>query len=268
MIIIYGESNYGKVSHVPGLFYVKTRFAHLYGMPLIPTSSYLVVDGSEKDNGFRGVPIPMDWRSVLAGYIRTLLGGATLAPAFIVGLFGGILVGQVVGVEPEGTVGLIAAFILMFGGPVAAILTLVYILSTPSRRYLPAQLGFLALSGILYFLSYQPTKLNAPQNAVVMEFFRNCLLTVNIAAGLFSLTRLWNRCPVQRALTLGRRLGLTPQEVARHMLAQTEEAETTNEPPPKIPEGFDASNHFAPSQPAAAVENGPADPHEDRIHAG
>ena len=42
--LIYGDDYFGKVDHVPGLFFVKTRFLHCMWVPLVPRESYLMVD--------------------------------------------------------------------------------------------------------------------------------------------------------------------------------------------------------------------------------
>jgi len=71
MIIVYGQSTCGKVDKVPNLFYVCTRFFHVYYVPLIPVQSYLVLAGSESgDGGFQGIPISMSFKSVLVGWMR------------------------------------------------------------------------------------------------------------------------------------------------------------------------------------------------------
>ena len=79
MILIWGQSNYGKVDVVPRLCYVTTRFFHLYYVPLIPLGSYVVLEGTENGNGFRGVPTSLSWRSVLAGWVRAVMLGNPLA---------------------------------------------------------------------------------------------------------------------------------------------------------------------------------------------
>ncbi len=73
MVIFWGTRLYGKVDHVPGLFYVSTHFAYLQFIPLFPTASYLILDGTEGSQGFRGVKIPMNGKSVLVGYLRASL---------------------------------------------------------------------------------------------------------------------------------------------------------------------------------------------------
>jgi hypothetical protein len=68
--IIWGTRFYGAVDRVQGVFYVATKFGHLWFIPLIPMESWLVFAGSETGNGFRGVPIPMSAKSVLCGWLR------------------------------------------------------------------------------------------------------------------------------------------------------------------------------------------------------
>lgn len=69
MVIIWGSKLYGKTDVVPGLFHVATKFGHLWYIPLIPTSSFLVL--SEDGDGWRGLDIPMSGKSVLLAWLRT-----------------------------------------------------------------------------------------------------------------------------------------------------------------------------------------------------
>src|SRR5687767_14985222 len=73
MIIIWGQTLAGKVDRVPGLFYVTTQFFHLYYVPLIPLQSYLVIEGTENGDDFKGVGVPMSFKSVLFGWLRGAL---------------------------------------------------------------------------------------------------------------------------------------------------------------------------------------------------
>jgi hypothetical protein len=73
MIVFYGTRLYGKVDRVPGLFYVATHFAYVNFVPLFPTASYVIIDGTEGSRGFKGVKIPMNGKSVLIGYLRAAL---------------------------------------------------------------------------------------------------------------------------------------------------------------------------------------------------
>jgi hypothetical protein len=61
--IRYGTRLSGKVDSFAGS-YVATKFFHIWYVPLIPLSSWLVLGNDS------GIAIPMDWRSVLAGYAR------------------------------------------------------------------------------------------------------------------------------------------------------------------------------------------------------
>jgi hypothetical protein len=74
MVIIWGSQLYGKVDHVPGLFYVATSFGHVWYFPFIPTGSYLIIDDGTDENG---VQITMSVKSVLMGWMRAL--------AFVIG---------------------------------------------------------------------------------------------------------------------------------------------------------------------------------------
>ncbi len=86
MIIMFGTRLYGKVDRVPGLFYVASHFAYLNYVPLFPTGSYLVFEGSESGEQFRGVPLGINGKSVMFGYLRAvslLVGVALIALGFV-----------------------------------------------------------------------------------------------------------------------------------------------------------------------------------------
>ena len=76
--IVFGTRLYGRVDMVPGLFYVATRFFHICWIPIIPLGTQIVV--GEDDKGWEGVPFGLSGRSLLVGYLRSLLIG--------VGVFG------------------------------------------------------------------------------------------------------------------------------------------------------------------------------------
>ncbi len=69
MVLIWGSKLYGKTDAVPGLFHVATKFGHLWYIPLIPTSTFLVL--SEDGDGWRGLDLPMSGKSILLAWIRT-----------------------------------------------------------------------------------------------------------------------------------------------------------------------------------------------------
>jgi hypothetical protein len=120
MIVMFGTRLYGKVDHVPGLFYVASHFAYLNFVPLFPTASYLIFEGSEGEQGFRGVPLKMNGKSVFFGYLRALalLGGVAT-----------IVLGGIAFAENDSTAGIVLASI----GLVALLVFWVsYRLSRPS----------------------------------------------------------------------------------------------------------------------------------------
>jgi hypothetical protein len=79
-----GVDLFGHVDSVPGMFYVATRCHHVWFLPLVPTGSWLVIDGSEttfeKENwwdrtergSFRGIPIPFSAKSYATAWLRVL----------------------------------------------------------------------------------------------------------------------------------------------------------------------------------------------------
>lgn len=111
-MLIYGMRHYGKVDEIPGLGYVKTRFAHIWFLPLIPLGSMFIT--AEEGDGVRGLNLPLSGRSVMAAYGRTFavvssfafLGGMFLGG---VGLIDTILNGNGINEETltEGAIGLV-----------------------------------------------------------------------------------------------------------------------------------------------------------------
>src|SRR5687768_15557047 len=82
MVIVWGTTNAGKVDEVPGLFHVVTRFGHLYYVPLFPTGSYVVLEESS-DGGFRGVSIPISFKSWMVAWLRAGCVVSLIAAAII-----------------------------------------------------------------------------------------------------------------------------------------------------------------------------------------
>jgi hypothetical protein len=70
MIIIMGVRMAGKVDAVPRVGHVATKFIHLYYVPLIPLGTFLVktdAAGAESEQ-----PLPMNGKSILVGWLRTV----------------------------------------------------------------------------------------------------------------------------------------------------------------------------------------------------
>lgn len=108
MIIVWGERLCGRVNQVDNQVHVATRFFHVQYIPLLPLNSYIIINHTEADGQFEGVPIPLSWKSVLATYLRTILligSGAFLIRAFL--MFNG---------EEQNATQLLALFNLMIGG--------------------------------------------------------------------------------------------------------------------------------------------------------
>ncbi len=88
MVIIWGQRMYGRVDRYAGA-HVSTRFFHLYYVPLIPLSSWLVL-GANDDDSFQGIQVPLQLRSVALAWTRVasvVAGVGAIAAA--VSAFGG-----------------------------------------------------------------------------------------------------------------------------------------------------------------------------------
>ncbi len=68
MIIFYGIRPYGK-TRACGASYVVTRFFHIWFLPLVPVGTQLVLEETG-GNSYRGIDTSLDFRSVVAGYLR------------------------------------------------------------------------------------------------------------------------------------------------------------------------------------------------------
>jgi len=74
MLIIWGKQLYGAVDQVPGAFGIRTKFAHVYYLPLVPLESWVVLHGGTSKE-WRGYALPgIHWRSVLMTWARLGLG--------------------------------------------------------------------------------------------------------------------------------------------------------------------------------------------------
>ena len=76
-MIVWGSRFYGKVDAVPGLFYIVTRFGHLWFIPLIPMGTYLILDEEGEE---RGLEISFSFKSMLLGWLR---GACVMATLFL-----------------------------------------------------------------------------------------------------------------------------------------------------------------------------------------
>jgi len=81
-VLIWGKKLFGRLDRLPGAFYIATLFHHFWFMPLLPIESFVVFEGTEYRGQFQGVPIPLDWRSVLMAYGRGVLVVSGVVVAF------------------------------------------------------------------------------------------------------------------------------------------------------------------------------------------
>ncbi len=215
MSIVYlGERRYGRVDHVPGLFYTSTTFWHINYIPVFPLRSYVVLEGSEDGREFRGTQIPLRFKSVAAGYLRAWLG---LVACFAAGVAGLAMTGFYLG-EPN--------VVVAFGTAGALVGILWFMFNTRSRWFLLVQLLFLLISAFVYYdvCTKEPNaapvpgaRPGSPERRRHDASYVNTILIANGAAFLYSLTRLLTPASYQRALESGEQVGLTREDIDAHL---------------------------------------------------
>jgi hypothetical protein len=194
MVVIYGTNLYGRVDHVGDTYHVATRFAHLYYLPLIPLSSWLVVNDTESDNTFSGWPVGLRLRSVVSGYLRAWGGGAALVGALAAGYHG---FRTVLGNDS------LAFALSVVLAALVGFLVVAALVARP-RRALLAGSAWVVLTLVL--MAY--TGLVFPQ----------CWTAVLGGVGLTWLTRLrWDRADHTRALKLAAAAGLPAELLLVHL---------------------------------------------------
>lgn len=72
-MVHFGQMRCGKVDHWGGLFHVVTEFFHANFIPLLPLRSFLVLRSASGKRPDAEVPVPLSWKSVWAGWLRTVL---------------------------------------------------------------------------------------------------------------------------------------------------------------------------------------------------
>src|SRR5262245_60321164 len=88
MIFIFGTRLFGKVDEVPGMFHVATRFFHIDYVPLFPVQSVVVLEHKSGIIGgeFRGVPIPMNFKSIAVAWGRAAAIVAIVISVIVAGM--------------------------------------------------------------------------------------------------------------------------------------------------------------------------------------
>jgi hypothetical protein len=93
MFVIYGTGFYGQVDSRGGQHQL-TRFFHVYYVPLIPVGTLWTTQ--YVDGGYRGHPVRMSGRSVLAGYAR-VWGPLAAVGALVTASVGGLVAAAALG---------------------------------------------------------------------------------------------------------------------------------------------------------------------------
>lgn len=211
--VVYGTRLFGQVERAPGLFYISTLFFHVDYLPLFPQRSYLVWEGSESGEQFRGIRLPLNLKSVLAGYLR----GWLAAIAIFTGCVGAAATtGFYVGVQNGGIIIILAVIAALVG-------IFWFIFRTSTRWYVPVQLALLLASAAVY----HNVKVTVPDAVRIPgakpgtserrrhdASYIDALLYANVAALMFTLTRLLTPVSKRRALALGRLTGFPPEQIA------------------------------------------------------
>jgi hypothetical protein len=81
MSLHFGTKLMGKVDEVPRMGYVSTQFFHVNYLPIIPTGTYFVLE--ESGDNFRGVTLPLSFKSILVAWLRAILFLAFIVAVFV-----------------------------------------------------------------------------------------------------------------------------------------------------------------------------------------
>jgi hypothetical protein len=211
-VVVYGKRLCGQVDRIPGLFYTSTLFWHIDYIPLFPLRSYIVLEGSEDGEAFRGKPIPLRLKSVLVGYLRGWLAAAAV---FIGCVAAAATTGFYIGVENHGIIAVFAAIAATVG-------VLWFLFSTRSWWFLPVQLVLLLGSAAVYHdvrdqvpdaARVPGARPGTPERRRHDASYIDTVLIANAAALAFTLTRLLTPVSYRRALEMGAFLGIPPEQV-------------------------------------------------------
>lgn len=195
IFVVYGERTYGKVDRVPGECYVTTVFFHLFFLPVAPLRSYIVVEGSEDERGFRGREIPLSGKSAIAGYFRVYSG----IVAVLCGLFGVLGLMAVAKQLHMNLLAPISLGVVGVGGLAMLFLS--------GRTGAIVQLAVHSLSGILWYIFKDVIE----QNAEVLggaDVLLVSLVLMNLALFVYGLTYFFDFAGSRRSRELVDQLGM------------------------------------------------------------
>ncbi|MBA4016653.1 MAG: hypothetical protein C0483_05645 [Pirellula sp.] len=204
---VHGEQMYGKVDHVPGLFYVSTMFWHINFVPIIPLRSYVVLEAAAGNEQFQGKPIGWNAKSVLVGYLRGWSAAVGIIAMVVAGVAGG---GFFV---PRGEAPLaVAVFLALCGAWYAAIY------KTPGTRFVVVQSLLLIIGAVL--IGWELSVLRP--NGLGGEMFKKlqhvlqALLATDLAMLLYLLSRLITPAGYDRAVVLAGEIGMERDDFDAH----------------------------------------------------
>jgi hypothetical protein len=133
--VVWGERLYGRVDDVANQIHVATLFFHIWFCPIFPLQSFIVFEEGSTDDNFRGIAIKLNFKSIIAAYLRFIFGIAGLI-LIVLGVF--TLFGKSVKTGP----GSLVYFLLGFCSFVIAIFTYELFRASPERaRKLAALAG-------------------------------------------------------------------------------------------------------------------------------
>lgn len=214
---VYGEHLFGRVHSTPGLFYVATMFWHINFVPLIPLRTFVVLEGTEKDEGFHGKRIRMSFRSVLAGYLRGWLAAAAILSAGAGALAAGSFYFGAQG----------ANFLIVLALSALVVGLFWFIFATRTWWFLPVQATLLLGSiGVYHDIRTRVPNAARVANPPLAGALRQrhdtsyigALLLANAVGVLYSLTRLLTPASYRQAVVLGQELGLAPEQVTDYFI--------------------------------------------------
>jgi hypothetical protein len=204
----YGKRMYGYVDRLEGFGEVRTQFFHFSYVPFVPLGSYIVLDGQETDEEFLGKRIPLNLKSILAGYIRGWFG----LVAFVGFSFGFAMAGVCLGGLADGAKDALE-MICFFGPAVAGMGLTLYVIKTRSRWWVPVQVAMLVVSGALWLILAQREQTDPAWAATAAKYPENkfVLAVANLALLVVSAARRWSVASPERALELIVNLDLSPE---------------------------------------------------------
>jgi hypothetical protein len=212
--IIWGKRLYGKVDQGANQIHVATLFFHIWFCPIFPLQSYIVFENESKEDDFRGIVIGVNFKSIMAAYLRFIFGIAGLILT---------LLGMFTLFDKSGKMISESLIRLLLGICALAVVALTYELfrASPQRAQklaamvgIPSTPGFGSEKGARKFLT--PQQNSTPNNRETNQD-RFCTITLSpqeARAGTQVVLEL-SHLPDKRKIKLAIPAGLPPQSKLR-----------------------------------------------------